>query len=846
MAINKRIVMHSLLRTGFAGLALIVGMSVMSAPASAATSSPAERRFDFGGMIKGTNKPTPVWPGFQGVTDTDVYSSQRGFGWVIESSHKPEFQQLGLRLLRGHLNPDDLTGDAVIWRGGDKPLRLRVDLPDGKYDVCIWTGGLMGSAIYDRADYAISAGNEMKVQVQRGKEWLRNRLFKEFGDQYEWRSGSDPWEKYVKEQYVDFHRFETTVTDGHLNLGFNMARQHGRANPEEVARYLMINALVIYPADEAKKLDSLLADIQTGRDTQFNEIARLVPPPQKPGTLPAISPKDQAAGYVPFVRGIMEKLNYNSVPEAKEIGQPLALEAALGQRAFGRFAIYPLKDLKGVTLTISPLVNDAGKTLPASAVRWNWFRYHEQEVYYLRRKDMDYRPLPMLLMPAEVSDAVQGVPRAFGVAVTPPKDAVPGEYNGTIHIQPSDAPAMELPIHVRVWPFELNDYPNDDERVFIYNLKKIYERYGNQWLSRDQIWDRVDGDLKLMKEYDIAPTAMFDWNTSMEDLRRFMALYLKYGFRGHPFFGGDEMTRMIDKHAKNPDKVKLDFQPYIKKMREVIAEQKKNNWPKFAFYCSAEIHLGMPGFQAAKAGLDEMKKAVPEAVLVALTNEPAELQVLANSGADILGPNAISMTQDGIELVRESGKKLWFYAWGRNRFRCGLIDWRVGSRGGLHEWYSVTLMAPFNPFDSTQYDSTNDAPPFIGPKGPIPTLGMEQTTAGRLDFLYLATLDRSIEAARKAKNPKAAGALKRAEALIESVKQRVKPDYYYYYKRQKQIGGTTNTLDVPLDKIFGWEPADYDQLRHQIAECISELQKTTGMGGGGSADTGGPTMGSAR
>jgi hypothetical protein len=835
--------MRLLLRAACIGLGLVAGvMGAASTATAAASSAVAERRFDFG------SAQTPLWHGFERFTAEMTYSAQRGFGWMEDGGEKPALVERAVPLLRGHPNPDDLVGDWEIWRGGDQPLRLRVDLPDGSYQICLWTGGSMGSYLYDRADYTILADGKPAVRVQRDAAWLRGRLFEGFDNRYEWRPGDDLREKYVRGQACQFHRFEVQVKEGHLELGFSMPVNGGPAMPGEAQRYLAINALVIYPAEKGGDLDVLLKDIETGRHRQFNEIAQLVPPPGAPGKLPAISSADQAAGYVPFVRGILEPLNYNSVPEAKEIGQALALEAARGQRAFGRLAIYPLKDLKGVTLEVSPLVNESGAALPAEAVRWNWFRYMEEPVYYSRRKDMDYRPVPKLLMPAGASDAVRGIPRAFGVAVTPPKDAAPGEYRGTIRIQPAGGAALEVPIRMTVWPFALSDYPDDDERIFIYRPERIYRSYGDAWMSHDEIWKWVDRDLKLMKEYDIAPTALFDWNASAADLKKFMALYMKYGFKGHPFFGDYTMLAMIDGHTKNPKKVKLDFQPYIQKMREVIALQKRNGWPTFAFYCTAEIHRGMPSYQSAKAGFDLMKKAVPEAILVALTSYPQELQVLAPSGADILGPNAVSMTRDGIELVRESGKKLWFYCWGRNRFRSGLIDWRVGSRGGLHEWYSFTSMGAFNPFDGTQFDGYNDAPPLIGPEGPIPTLGMEQTTAGRIDFLYLATLDRSLKAAEAGKNPAAAEAIKRGRALIESVEQRVKPDYYYYYKRQKQIGGTTNTMDVPEDKIFGWEPRDYEQLRHQMAECISELQKTTRTSGGGSADRGAGrgALGSAR
>jgi Tol biopolymer transport system component len=182
------------------------------------------------------------------------------------------------------------------------------------------------------------------------------------------------------------------------------------------------------------------------------------------------------------------------------------------------------------------------------------------------------------------------------------------------------------------------------------------------------------------------------------------------------------------------------------------------------------------------------------------------------------------MTEDISNKIRQVGKKLWFYGWGRQRFRCGLIDWRLGNRGGIKEWYNYTSGTPFNPVDGICFDCWNDAPPFMGPNGPISTLGMEETTQGRIDFFYIVTLEKWIERAKQKKNLLTAKALRQAEAIIADLKKKIVPDYFYYYKRMKASGYKANQFDISKEDVFKWKDDEYQIYRRKIADAIVALK----------------------
>lgn len=800
---------------------MIISPSMAEEPGSG-TDQTRIRRFDMGHL------QNPSWPGFTRV-DTARYTAERGFGW-IESNER--HARLSNRLAARKHKPvrvrstpvyDDLTGDAVFWRGGAQPLSFRVDLPPGEYDVVMWAGGWLGRVIQNRSRFSVAANGEVKLEVEYTPADLRRRIFREYDPAYEWRPGHDVWSKYVRDQYCQRYRFNARVETNGLDLVFHRAFNGGVPADSEVRTdVLPINGIVIYPAGQADALDASLENIEARRKRQCNKLCAMQPA-LVTNELPATAAVDyQATGVVPFVRHFGRNLYYNDPPVASEIDRPIVLAAARGERAIARFAVYPLRDFPSVELAIGPLTLDDDTRLVPSAFAWHWLRYLEQPLDR-RRYSFEWRPVAEVLMPAGPSPVIKGVNRQFVVAVTPPPDAAPGTYRGSVEVRCAGGPAFQWPIEVTVYPFELETYPDDDERIWILSSDRFYRSYGDQLLSDEEYWEWTDRDLAFMKQYRIAPTILFDWFADMDELQRFMSLYMKYGFHGHPFYGGYELLGMIDGHYRGRGN-KIDFEPFIERMQQVIAMQQAHGWPEFAFYFTAEIHTGAEAYQVARDGLALCKERVPEAHLVVLPNRQAEFDTLVDSDADIIGPNAISMTAPNQARIHALGKQMWFYGWGRERFRCGLIDWRLGNRGGLNEWYTSTHQASFNPFDGKRHDAWNDGPPLIGPEGPVPTMNLERTTAGRIDFLYLATLEQWIQRALATENAAAIARAGEAQAWLDKLQARIRPDYYYYWKRKRVAVQKGCLMEIPRKAIFGWAAEDYDVLRHEAATHIQTLK----------------------
>lgn len=757
--------------------------------------------------------------GFKQVDVNNMYGSSNKYGWIFNGNRKKLFQR---KSKNGYAYPDNLSGTAIHFRGGKENLKFRVDVKPGKYVVVLYLNAYAdGTKIYNLLPYKVYANDKQVINRKVTRESFSKKFYREFDEQYEWRPGSDIWKKYLKDE-VNIYKFPVNAKDGKIVLEFEMSsRLFGK-----LTGLLSLNGIIIAPAKEKIALHKALLDIEKERRRQFYTRCeeKIIPEINK---LPQLSKAIKKLGYIPFARYFMKQVFPNTVPLKSEIANSLSTLAAQGQRQIITFSLYPLKTLKNLKVSVSGLKSISGNTISSKEMGLYRVRYIEEPLNYRKIDDYSYMPLGKMLVANKAFTVKKGIPRRYLLEINTPEDAVPDTYTGIVKIKAENAPEYEFKINFKVYPFKLESYADDDERIWIYHPWGQFKWYNNILWNDENKWKRISDDVAMMKKYSIAPTIGFDWFMSDNDLKRFMEIYQKHNFRGMASYGGYKLLRIVDHTHKTPGK-HGDYSKYIKRMKEIEALRKKYHWPKFAYYTTAEIHNGMPGYLEGKWAIGQMKKAAPNATLFCLPNKMEEFEVMLDSKVDIVGPNAISMREEVIDDIKDAGKKLWFYGWGRERFRCGLIGWRLENRGGLKEWWTGTVKKPLNPYDSSRFfDTWNDAPPYEGPNGAIPTLGLEETTAGRLDFLYLATLELWLKRTEKINTSVAKKARGEARQFLGRLKHKIKPDYYFYYRKKKELRGTgVGRLDYrSKEKVFNWPVDDYKKLRRQSAELIVKLKE---------------------
>lgn len=158
-----------------------------------------------------------------------------------------------------------------------------------------------------------------------------------------------------------------------------------------------------------------------------------------------------------FTRHYLEPVYQEDRPRPDELGRPVVLAAARGEREPASVALRTLVPLAGVTLQAGPLTGPAGATLTAERMDVRVTRYMEP---LPRWPKLDDHPLhPGVLDPSHPIDLDAGTTQQFWITVHVPEDAPAGTYAGewTVSAAAGLPHPLRLPVRLTVHPFELPD-----------------------------------------------------------------------------------------------------------------------------------------------------------------------------------------------------------------------------------------------------------------------------------------------------------------------------------------------------------------------------------------------------
>jgi hypothetical protein len=358
-------------------------------------------------------------------------------------------------------------------------------IPDGEYRIWIYSR-LRTTRFFEIAPFEISAGSASKSGNADELKNFKERFYEGIQDSYEYTpewTVETMWEKYIKKQSVSIYSLEGKSVNGQLDICFKMAcRLPEMEETGQPRSILPVNAIVICPMSKAEAGAKKVEEIAAKRRAEYLKNARLAKGSGEE-KMQEIPEEYEAAGYVPFVRDFMKPVYAESMPGAGEIGTNLNMIMTLGQREIVSFAVHPLKNIKNVKVEIGELKDDKGNILARDCMRLHWMRYMIQPIDYMHRT-VEYRGVPLLMMDYKPLDYMKGMNRQYILAVTAPEQAVPGTYKGQIAVTPENGKTISLNLEVKVYPFKLETYPDDDERIWLYFGDRGYQM--DQTASADQ------------------------------------------------------------------------------------------------------------------------------------------------------------------------------------------------------------------------------------------------------------------------------------------------------------------------------------------------------------------------
>lgn len=764
-------------------------------------------RFDFG------TESSPVQDRWYGVWPAVAYEAARGYGFEGKGYRKA-FDQ-NRRVQGDTLILDDVTRDGIYGTGV-----FRLDLPDGQYTVVALTGeetrdGTNRPPCHARP-YTITA-NGVTVYEQTGtlQEFYGpdGKYFHNY--RHDWAPDTNLYQTYVS-QWIPWATASVTVAGGALRV--------------ETSIYGPLNALFVFPlGSEAGK--QAVTECQNRQEQAFNQQFPYVPEPVE-HALPPLTAEVQQAGAVMYVRDDALRLRPGTRPVARDLGRPLRLFAAQGDRQAGVVAVTPLRDIQGpVRLVASDLKGPGGATLPASALDLRYLRYTEYPT------NGGYYVAPFYLTPWLPEKLEKDITRGFWVDLFTPEEARPGLYEGKLTLSGPGLNAS-LPLQVRVLPLKL---PQAKLRAGVYasNLdsttfrtfamspegdKLTPELHRQVWRTRMQfladqgftgLYDSLPWHPVDYKDGVVTPTAAWEkWKIFFELAKSFPQ------FRDEVFsyyLAGPQLYPTCP-HWLDRTKIKgLDLDQ-ITFSDEAIAEMtavtkwlyqqvKANDWPQLAFYVQDE--LGNDGAKGARYGrellkaLNKVKAQVPGGFTTIIsTLGIADAREYMNL-LDITMPNSgFPITTETLKELRDSGSKLALYNCGANRFSFGFYPWRVGAllRAQWSFTYGGDVSDPYGAIPAGAPVSCDCK--YTPDWQVLPSVGMLLQREGVSDYRYVQLLEERLAAADRAGRGNTP-ASRAGRKVLADLRQAIKETY--------------------LDPDNSWDTSTMDYWRWEVAKAALAL-----------------------
>jgi len=495
----------------------------------------------------------------------------------------------------------------------------------------------------------------------------------------------------------------------------------------------------------------------------------------KPEPFPSgINDIDSKRGYILYHRSASDQVFRFSSPAVEERINKLSTDVSLGEKRHMQFAIYALRDLGKVDISIGALTRDGGETLPKEAVLVRPVRLGLWRNYW----DPWFQEAPKLIdTPGTLVEAIKGQSRQIWFAIDTPRSVKSGEYKGSLFIRPEKGEPTELKININVLDFELKegmwwgiyyysgftpDTPRDFADMKAHGVNSMLicppghvepamEREGNTVKISFPQTDKAMAELK--RQGFNRPVAFYPRFLSSRILQMFNRVDGQK-FKSIDYYGQGG----VDFKAKDyPEDLKLVFKDVCKQM---VSHAKDANWPDILWYFDDE-----PGANDSPNHMIPLEWAVLEyRLLKEVFPQEQTLCTIYNlnvyktlSCIDVCVGDLWRLDNEFMNYVKTNGSQAWGIKWlcqyntyNFPRHFAGIGIEKMGLTG-FTEWtyYGAPLYKPYDQLlnkEGCSYAYVN------GEGKLLTTIPWEAVQEGIYDARYVATLHKLIEKASLSQN----------------------------------------------------------------------------------------------
>jgi hypothetical protein len=516
----------------------------------------------------------------------------------------------------------------------------------------------------------------------------------------------------------------------------------------------------------------------------------------------------------------MEKIFPVDVPFSAKVTRTAKIALAGNETESLQLLLLAGKDeLKEVRVTVDSLQRTDGMaSLPSSAITVSPVGFVQTKKPSYRVNYIGWHPDPILDFLSTVT-VKAGEMQPMWIRVNAPPGTPPGDYKGTITIQPANAPAETLPLTVTVWGFDL---PAETHLRTAVSFREpmLTQVYGSLSETMRQRYYRflLKNRLNPDNIYRVEPPNIADlelWNR--EGMNAFNLCYV---------------VKPADLKPNGPYPAEQK-QQILAKLDAVIPELKaKGLYSKAYVYGFDEVND--TSFAAMKDVLGAIKAKYPD-LLVMTTGYDATYGEKSGIGVTVVDgwvPLTPKYDPKRVAEARKQGKQIWWYTcivpqapYANWLIEYDAIDARslMGLQTAKYKpdgylYYALNrwplskkpiTSGPYTDWPAASFSVENGDGSILcaGPDGPLSTIRLENIRDGLEDNEYFWLLGEEIKKLKKLKSdprPEAVAALRQAEKASE-------------------IGS-----DLVRDMThFSKSPEALYKKRQQVAEAILAARKVT-------------------
>lgn len=738
-----------------------------------------------------TASANPVFPGFTAVTEKAVYDAKSGFGWK---------GAIGRYGTPGH--PDELSG---AWALGEEFVADLKSGP-GKYvvEVCMDSTALWGwSEHFDKRKLTLN-GKAVLEESMDGKTFLRDRygLFEAEED----TPTTDIWTDRIK-RICPIRQYVAEVgEDGKLSVKLETGGSG-------------IAFLVVYPQKQEAQGQAFMKTLDAIRKDKYKAVVNVgLPAGDNPPPTP--SDEDKQRGCIAFFRTADAELSCKSAPGDAEIKAGWAIVACPGERTAVQLGLYPLKELKGVKVSVTDLAGPDGAKIAAADIEVKKVRH------YFKRYGLGFfvQLTPFVLQDFTSLDLSPGFTRPVWLTVNVPAKAPAGKYTGAVRLE-SPAGAWQVPLTVTVNAFQLE--PADDVAISGMGTTAGFWRdwYGDLdahwWKIADQVlseqgrhgFNSVTGGPGMVLKEIKDGKAVIDFT----DTDRWLEMARKHGLtKLGDSYGGlnvqfafrvDGGPRCMEVNEANARQhYKMSFADLVRVTYQAVEEHaKEKNWPRRCYSLCDEPIPNTGNVESNGRQIELFTKNAPNTLFSGYFGpDRGREPYLKLLGVSILWP----VTEEALKTCQEGKREAWVYQNpGPNNMRNMRYLYGIWMYAARQKGLTGATLGFYYPNSIPYYDVTDTEGSwglvYPAQNGINSTVIYERLSLGVNDYRYLKTLKSRIDAAAKAGDKDAA--FKSAQALLDEILKDV---------------SLTSDLSMGIPKV---EPDRWTDFRTRVVQAIESL-----------------------